>query len=109
MRQTEEEKQEELLLKLNQYAVTRYRQGKNSYEIKMELINKGIDNDVATQVTEGLDQQDIGSNSGRAQKDLLIGLIFTVGGIGLSLVGSYIFIGAIMFGVIRLARGLSSW
>jgi hypothetical protein len=109
MRQTEEEKREELLLQLNQYAVISYRNGKNSYEIKTELINKGVDNDTATKITEGLDKQDIGSNNGRAQRDLLIGAIFTIGGIGLSLVGSYIFIGAIIFGVIRIGRGLSGW
>jgi len=87
-------------------------QNKNTYETKMALIEKGLDEASAAIVVDNLEQQIEQARKSRANKDILYGALWCVGGIVVTTVsmaagrGGIIAYGAIIFGGIQLIKGI---
>ncbi len=47
-------------------------------------------------------------DKGQAHKDIVLGALFLVGGLFASTMGNYVFIGAVVYGGIKLIAGLSA-
>lgn len=92
-----------------QYAARLAIGGKNSYEIKCALIEKGIDAQDAYIIAETVEQKILDAKKSRAQKDMLYGALWCIGGLGLTMAHiGFIFWGAILFGSIQFIRGVSN-
>ncbi|WP_298153649.1 hypothetical protein [Flavobacterium sp.] len=84
-----------------------FHQDKNNYEVKMALIQQGLDEDSAQIVIENIESQVAAARVTRANKDMLYGGLWLVGGTVLTLANiGFIFWGAIVFGGIQFGRGL---
>lgn len=89
---------------------------KNSYEVKMILIEKGINENDAAYIVNQLQDQIEDARQQKAKKDMLYGALWCVGGIlvtaftysAASNGGGRYFVawGAILFGGIQFVRGL---
>lgn len=87
-------------------------QNKNTYETKRALVEQGLDENSATIVVDNLEQQIEDARKAKANKDMLYGALWCVGGIVVTVVsmaagrGGIIAYGAIIFGAIQFIRGL---
>ncbi|WP_430814381.1 hypothetical protein [Carboxylicivirga sp. RSCT41] len=80
---------------------------KNASETRAALVEQGLSEDVAGTVVKNLQSQISDAKKKRANKDILWGAIWCVGGIVATAAEiGYIFWGAIVFGGIQLIRGL---
>lgn len=81
--------------------------GRNSYDVEQMLCDKGIDPSHAKEVVSELMQQVEQARKNRANKDMLYGALWCVGGTVLTLANvGFIFWGAILFGGIQFIRGV---
>ncbi|MCW3086562.1 MAG: hypothetical protein JWP12_3928 [Bacteroidetes bacterium] len=81
--------------------------GKTGYEVQNMLINEGLDSESARIVVTNLEQQIVEAKKSRAQKDMLYGALWCVGGTVLTLSNiGFIFWGAIVFGGFQFFRGV---
>lgn len=80
---------------------------KGSDEVKNILVEEGLDKEIATTVVKSLEVQIKEAKKSRAQKDMLYGALWCVGGIIATVAGiGFIFWGAILFGGIQFFRGV---
>ena len=80
---------------------------KNSVEVKRMLIDKGYDDATANSIIQKLEEEIRSAKKTRANKDILYGSLWCVGGTILTLSDTgFIFWGAILFGGIQLIKGL---
>jgi hypothetical protein len=101
--------QENLIKQMYGYASMLYKRGMNSYEVKTALMERGLDEANATYIVNNFEQQMGEVYKNKAQKDMLYGALWCVGGIVLTLAHiGFIFWGAIVFGAIQFFRGLSN-
>lgn len=81
---------------------------KNSYEVKTALLERGADEQTALTVIEEIELQITAARKKRAQKDMLYGALWCIGGLVLTMANiGFIFWGAIVFGGIQFFRGVS--
>lgn len=91
------------------------RQQKNNYQVKMALIEQGLSEANAAIVVENLEMQIEQARKNKANKDMLYGALWAVGGIivtGVSMAsnsGGIIAWGAILFGAIQFVRGVINY
>jgi len=91
------------------YAATLYQCGKNSYEVKTELLSKGFSEEDASSIADNMEQQVIAAKKSKANKDMLYGGLWFAGGLILTLAHTgFIFWGAIVFGAIQFFRGVAN-
>lgn len=80
---------------------------KNTHEVKMALLEKGLDEKSASIVITNLEQQIEDAKKENAQKDMLYGALWCVGGLVATAADiGYIFWGAIVFGGIQFFKGV---
>jgi len=91
-------------------AVTMHVYGnKNPYEIKSFLLDRGMDEPNADAIIESIEGQVTDARRKKAQKDMLYGALWCIGGTVLTLAHiGYIFWGAIIFGAIQFIKGASN-
>src|ERR1700741_4667812 len=91
-----------------QFATSRFAAGKYPYEVKTALIQRGLTEDDATVVVDTLvEQLTKAAKKKKAQKDMLYGALWCIGGTGLTMANiGFIFWGAIVFGGIQFIRGV---
>jgi hypothetical protein len=83
--------------------------GRNSYEIKNALLERGLDEATADTIVSDIEQAIVDARKKRAQKDMLYGGLWCVGGTVLTLAHiGFIFWGAIIFGAIQFFKGVSN-
>ncbi|WP_259067778.1 hypothetical protein HDF24_19015 [Mucilaginibacter sp. X4EP1] len=100
--------QENFIKQMYGYASVLFRKGMNPYEVKTALMDKGLDETNANYIVGSFEQQIDNAHKNRAQKDMLYGALWCVGGVVLTMAHiGFIFWGAIVFGAIRFFRGLS--
>ena len=76
-------------------------------ETKKTLIEKGINSETASVIVEDLEKQIQSAKKERAQKDMLYGALWCVGGTIATLADiGFIFWGAILFGGIQFIKGV---
>lgn len=94
------------------------RQNKNTYEVKTALLEKGLDENSATAVIDNLEREIEVARKNRANKDMLYGALWCVGGIVVTVVtmsaasggGRYVVAwGAILFGGVQFVKGLINY
>ena len=79
---------------------------KSSEETKKALIRKGLGEEVASVVVSNLEQQIDKAQKTRANKDMLYGALWCIGGTIATVANfGYIFWGAIVFGAIQFIKG----
>jgi hypothetical protein len=82
---------------------------KSSSEVKQVLVNEGVDEESATIVVDNLELQIKEVKKEQANKDMLYGALWCVGGIVMTAADiGFIFWGAIVFGGYQFFRGLLS-
>ena len=75
-------------------------------EVKSALIEKGLDEESASTVVKNLKVQIKDAKKERANKDMLYGALWCVGGIIATVANfGYVFWGAILFGAIQFIKG----
>lgn len=80
---------------------------KNTYEVKMALIEQGLNEESASIVVTNLEQQIEDAKKDNAKKDMLYGALWCIGGLVATAADiGYIFWGAIVFGGIQFFKGL---
>ena len=80
---------------------------KNSTETKEALISRGLDEENASAVVSNLEQQISTAKKSRANKDMLYGALWCIGGTIATVANfGYIFWGAILFGAIQFIKGV---
>lgn len=100
--------QEALVKQMYGYASNLFRGGMNSYEVKAALMERGLDETNANYIVDSFEREIAKAHKNRAQKDMLYGALWCVGGIVLTLAHiGFIFWGAIIFGGVQFFRGLS--
>ncbi len=100
--------QETFIKQMYGYASLLYGRGMNYYQVKTALMERGLDETNATHIVDSFEVQMGDANKNKAQKDMLYGALWCVGGIVLTLAHiGFIFWGAIVFGAIKFFRGLS--
>ncbi|MFC0515122.1 hypothetical protein ACFFGT_12965 [Mucilaginibacter angelicae] len=93
-----------------QYATNLFIGGKNTYEVKTALLERGLDEGNADYIVEQLDLQINEARKARAKKDMLYGALWCAGGLILTLAHiGFIFWGAIVFGGIQFFRGVIAY
>jgi len=70
------------------------------------LMEKGVDFNNAVTITKELQDVISEEKSGEAGTDIVMGLVFAIGGLLLSMNTNYIFYGAVIYGAIRFFKGL---
>lgn len=79
---------------------------KNSYDVKMALMEQGASEQDASQIIEKLEEEITNAQRSRANKDMLYGGLWLAGGLILTITETgFIFWGAILFGGIQFAKG----
>lgn len=82
---------------------------KSATETKNALIAQGLDEESASVVVSNLEQQIKDAKKERANKDMLYGALWCIGGIVATVADfGYIFWGAIVFGAIQFIKGAAS-
>lgn len=91
-----------------QFATNLFASGKYPYEVKDALIQRGLTEDDATVVVDTLvEQLTKAAKKKKAQKDILYGALWCIGGTVLTMADiGFIFWGAILFGGIQFIRGV---
>jgi len=102
--------QQETVNKVYNYAANMMiNQKKESYEVRDALIAQGLDETTATTIVDNLEQQINDAKKSRAQKDMLYGALWCVGGIVATAAHiGFIFWGAIIFGAIQFFKGVAN-
>ncbi|CAM1366529.1 hypothetical protein [Tenacibaculum xiamenense] len=84
-------------------------QEKSAFQTKKILIEKGLDEQSSTSIVNNLEQQIIEAKKEAANKDMLYGALWCIGGIIATVADiGYIFWGAILFGGIQFIKGVSN-
>ncbi len=100
--------QEAFIKQMYGFASQLFKRGMSTEEIKSTLIERGLDETNATYIADSFEREFGKTNVNRAQKDMLYGALWCVGGIMLTIAHiGFIFWGAIVFGAIRFFRGVS--
>lgn len=108
MEQTQTD-QQALVNQMYTYAANLFYSGKNSYEVKTALIERGMDEANATYIADRLEQEVANARKSKAQKDMLYGALWCVAGVILTFAHiGFIFWGAIVFGAIQFFKGVSN-
>lgn len=82
---------------------------KPSYEVTDHLIKQGIEAGTAAAIVENLENQIEKAKKEQAQKDMLFGALWCVGGIIATVADiGFIFWGAILFGAIQFFKGAAN-
>jgi hypothetical protein len=82
-------------------------ENKNSVEVRDALVEKGLTHDAASTIVTNLEEQIAEARKDRANKDMLYGALWCVGGIIATAANiGFIFWGAILFGGIQFVKGL---
>lgn len=91
------------------YALNLLLRGKNNYEVKTLLMQRGIDEETAASIIDSLEYEIIEAKRTKAKKDMLYGALWCIGGTALTMADvGFIFWGAIVFGGIQFFRGVSN-
>jgi hypothetical protein len=97
------------------YAAERMHAGQDSMQIKMELMQKGLDAQTADTVVDGLFQARSSAARGAGMRNMAFGSLWCIGGTVVTVVtlsmaangGTYVVAwGAIVFGALQFLRGL---
>ena len=81
----------------------------SAVDTKVALVAKGVDSEAASVMVENLEKQITDARKERANKDMLYGALWCVGGIvGTAAQIGFIFWGAILFGGIQFFKGLAN-
>ena len=80
----------------------------NKDETINALMEKGVDNITATAMVHELNDVITEEKKGEAGTDIVLGLVFAIGGIVLSLNTNYIFCGAVIYGAFRFFKGIAN-
>lgn len=107
---TATEEQQESINQVYEFATTLLIKENRSIDYtKNALIEKGLDDASATVVITKIVNQVGKSKDNGAQKDIIWGLVWCVGGLVATMADvGYIFWGAIVFGAIQFFKGLSN-
>lgn len=90
---------------------------KFGFEVKQELVDKGMPEEVAGKIVDEVELQIAQAKKERANKDMLYGSLWFIGGVIVTAVsysaagggGRYVITwGAIIFGAVQFIRGLSN-
>ncbi|WP_428740450.1 hypothetical protein [Tenacibaculum sp.] len=82
---------------------------KNAFETKKTLIEQGLDEESASTVVNNLEQQIKDAKKEGANKDMLYGALWCIGGIVATAADiGFIFWGAIVFGGIQFFKGVAN-
>jgi hypothetical protein len=103
-----EKSQQEIINQIYDYAANlMVNEKKSAVETKSVLINQGLDEESASIVVNNLQQQIRDAKKERANKDMLYGALWCIGGTVATVADfGYIFWGAIVFGGIQFFKGL---
>lgn len=102
-----QKEQEETVNQIYEYAADLLvNQEKTSNEVKLILVNEGLDTESASTIVEGLEKQIKEAKKEGANKDMLFGALWCIGGTIATFadIGA-IFWGAILFGGIQFIKG----
>lgn len=83
-------------------------EGYDSDETINALMEKGVDYNTATDMVHQLNEVITKEKSGEAGADIVLGLVFAIGGLILSLNTNYIFYGAVIYGAFRFFKGIAN-
>lgn len=84
-------------------------QKQSGTEVITALVNEGLDYDSASTVVNNLQAEIARAQKDRANKDMLYGALWCIGGTALTLANiGFIFWGAIIFGAIQFFKGLAN-
>jgi len=102
-----ENEQQEAVNQIYAHAANLMVHQKMSHEdVKTELVQKGLDAESAATVVESLGSQIKAAKKQRAQKDMLYGALWCIGGTVATMAEiGFIFWGAIVFGGIQFIKG----
>ena len=102
--------QEEAVSQIYEYAASLlFEENKSSDEVRNILIKEGIDAESASIIVENLEKQIKEANKERANKDMLFGALWCIGGSVATIADSgYIFWGAIVFGAAQFIKGAAN-
>jgi hypothetical protein len=108
--ESNQNEQQEAVTKIYDYAANLLvNENKSESEVEQILIAEGIDSESAKIVIANLSKQIIDAKKERANKDMLYGALWCIGGIIATLADiGFIFWGAIVFGGYQFFRGLSN-
>lgn len=103
-------KQEQAVQEIYKYAANLMTEGNRSkLEVKQLLAQQGLDEASASSVVNNLAIQISDAKKKRAQKDMLYGALWCIGGIIATAANiGFIFWGAIVFGAIQFIKGAAS-
>lgn len=91
------------------YAVDLYTTQNMSWkEVRWELINQGLNEESASTVVSNLKEQEHKEKQNVANKEMLYGFLWALGGIVLTVAtdGAYIFYGAVLYGGWLILKGI---
>jgi len=108
--ESEKDNKQEAVNQIYDYAANLLvNENKSATETKNALIDQGLDEESATIVVSNLEQQIKDAKKERANKDMLYGALWCIGGIVATVADiGYIFWGAIVFGGYQFFKGLSN-
>jgi hypothetical protein len=108
--ESNQNEQQEAVTKIYDYAANLLvNENKSESEVEQMLIAEGIDAESAKIIVENLSKQIIDAKKERANKDMLYGALWCIGGIIATVADiGFIFWGAIVFGGYQFFRGLSN-
>ena len=108
--ESNQNEQQEAVTKIYDYAANLLvNENKSESEVEQILIAEGIDSESAKIVIANLSKQIIDAKKERANKDMLYGALWCIGGIIATVADiGFIFWGAIVFGGYQFFRGLSN-
>lgn len=108
--QANQEKQEKAVQEVYKYAANLMADGsRTKTEVKLLLTQQGLDESSAAIVVNNLAVQISSAEKKRAQKDMLYGALWCVGGIIATMANiGFIFWGAIVFGAIQFIKGAAN-
>ncbi len=100
--------QQEMVNKIYDYAANLFvNEKKTSFEVTKILIDEGLDEKYASIVVGNIETQIKEDRKEQANKDMLYGALWCVGGIVLTISGiGFIFWGAIVFGGYQFLKGV---
>lgn len=101
--------QQESVNQIYEYAADLlFNQKKSALETKIALAEQGLDEESATIVVDNIEQQIKDATKERANKDMLYGALWCIGGIVATVADfGYVFWGAIVFGAIQFFKGVA--
>jgi hypothetical protein len=107
---SEQESDEDIINQIYEYAANLLaNENKNKSEVVQILIEEGIDAESAKVITDNIEVQIRKAKRNRANKDMLCGALWCIGGIVATMADlGYIFWGAIVFGGIQFFKGVSN-